>query len=96
MTRPLRVLHLTGSSVDDFFGDLSRLYAADALTATADPERYEQLVAVVFPDGRWSFPSGLGDDAVSQADLLSPRRRSPTWAASVSTSWSRRCSACPA
>ena len=31
----MRVLHLAGSAVSDFFADLSRLYAADCLEATA-------------------------------------------------------------
>ena len=31
----MRVLHLAGSAVSEFFADLSRLYAADCLEATA-------------------------------------------------------------
>ncbi len=47
----LRVLHLAGSAVNDFLGDLSRLYAQDCLDAVADPDRYEFHIAYVTPDG---------------------------------------------
>ncbi|WP_375481270.1 D-alanine--D-alanine ligase [uncultured Jatrophihabitans sp.] len=63
----LRVLHLAGSAVSDFFCDLSRLYAADCLAATGDPDRYEFHVAYVTPDGRWRFPVDLGDAAIDAA-----------------------------
>lgn len=63
----LRVLHLVGSAVDEFFCDLSRLYAADCLQATADPERYEFHIAYVTPDGRWRFPAGLGPAELAAA-----------------------------
>jgi D-alanine-D-alanine ligase len=66
----LRVLHLAGSAVDAFFADLSRLYAADCLAATADPARYEFHVAWVTPDGCWRFPADLSDDAISAAPPL--------------------------
>ncbi len=70
MAEPLRVLHLTGSAVSEFYADLSRLYAADALSATADPERYELLVAYVSPDGRWCFPDGLSRDEIAAAPTM--------------------------
>ncbi|MDT7580163.1 MAG: D-alanine-D-alanine ligase [Pseudonocardiales bacterium] len=63
----LRVLHLAGSAVSAFFGDLSRLYAADCLAATADPARYEFHVAWVTPDGCWRFPADLSDAALAAA-----------------------------
>ena len=63
----LRVLHLAGSAVDDFFCDLSRLYATDCLEVTADPDRYEFHVAYVTPDGKWRFPADLGDAAIDAA-----------------------------
>lgn len=68
----LRVLHLTGSPVSDFWADLSRLYAADCLEATADPARYEPHVAFVHPGGRWSFPDGLAREQVAAAPTLAP------------------------
>ena len=67
----LRVLHLAGSPVSDFYADLSRLYAADALVATADPDRYEFVVAYVAPGGRWCFPSDLSEQAIAAAPPMS-------------------------
>ena len=62
---PLRVLHLIGSAVSDFFVDLSRVYAEDCLTATADPDAYEVHLAYVTPDGRWRFPPDLNSVAAA-------------------------------
>jgi len=67
MASVVRVLHLVGSPESDFFADLSRLYAADCLAATADPSRYEFLVAYVAPDGHWRFPHSLAVDDLSTA-----------------------------
>lgn len=64
---PLRVLHLVGSPTTDFYADLSRLYAADCLEATADPARYQAHVAYVTPDRRWRFPTDLGAGAIAAA-----------------------------
>lgn len=61
----LRVLHLVGSAYDDFHCDLSRLYAYDCLLATADPARYEFLIAYVTPDRMWRFPASLSLDAIA-------------------------------
>ena len=66
----LRVLHLAGSAVSDFFCDLSRLYAADCLAVTADPDRYDVHVAYVTPDGQWRFPTDLGDAAIDTAESM--------------------------
>jgi len=68
---PLRVLHLTGSAVSDDLDDLSRLYAAGCLEATADPDRYDAHVAHVSPDGAWRFPAGVSDEAIAAADPVS-------------------------
>ena len=68
--RTLRVLHLVGSAVSDFYADLSRLYAVDCLTATADQQRYDPLVAYVTPDRRWRFPADLGEAAIAAADPM--------------------------
>ena len=67
----VRVLHLVGSAVDDFYCDLSRLYASDCLGSTADPARYEFLIAYVTPDRRWRFPHDLSSDAISAAPPMS-------------------------
>jgi len=64
---PLRVLHLAGSAVSGFHADLSRVYAADCLQATADPARYEFHVAYITPDRRWRFPEDLSPAAIEAA-----------------------------
>ena len=63
----LRVLHLVGSPTNDFYADLSRLYADDCLTATADASRYETHIAYVSPDRRWRFPSDLDATTIAAA-----------------------------
>lgn len=70
MGRPLRVLHLVGSPTDARHLALSRRYAADALDALADDDRYAPLVALVHPDGSWRFPEDLSDAAVAAAPPL--------------------------
>jgi D-alanine-D-alanine ligase len=67
----LRVLHLVGSAVSDFFCDLSRLYARDCLGAIDDPDRYEPVIAYVTPSGRWQFPEDLSTTAIARAPVLS-------------------------
>lgn len=67
---PLRVLHLVGSAVDEFYTDLSRLYAAGCLAGVADPARYDHHVAYVTPDGRWRLPRGLDPDDLAAAPPL--------------------------
>ena len=67
----LRVVHLTGSAVSVFLEDLSRLYAEDCLTATADPSRYAFSIAHVTPDRRWRFPQDLSREAIDSAPSMS-------------------------
>lgn len=62
-----RVLHLVGSPVSDFFQELSLLYARDCLSATADPDRWEPVLALVSPDGSWRFPTDLDPAAIAAA-----------------------------
>jgi D-alanine-D-alanine ligase len=66
----LQVLHLIGSAVDDFYCDLSRLYAQNCLESTADIERYEFHIAYVTPDRKWRFPSALSEEAIALAEPL--------------------------
>jgi D-alanine-D-alanine ligase len=66
----LRVVHLTGSAVSAFLEDLSRVYAEDCLTATADPSRYAFSIAHVTPDGRWRFPDDLSREAIASAPAM--------------------------
>jgi D-alanine-D-alanine ligase len=67
----LRVLHLTGSAVSEFYGDLSRLYAQDCLKNTANPARYEFHIAYITPDRQWRFPISLDREAIDLAPPLS-------------------------
>lgn len=63
----MRVLHLAGSAVSEFLGDLSLLYARDCVAATADPTRYEFHIAYVTPDRKWRFPADLTRAAIDAA-----------------------------
>lgn len=67
----LRVLHLIGSPTSDFHDRLSLLYARDALSATADPDRYDVVLAHVAPDGRWRFPADLAEATLSRTPSVS-------------------------
>jgi D-alanine-D-alanine ligase len=67
----LRVLHLVGSAVSEFYGDLSRVYAQDCLEATADRSRYEFHIAYVTPDLRWRFPADLSREAIESTRAMS-------------------------
>jgi D-alanine-D-alanine ligase len=67
----LRVLHLVGSAVNDFYCDLSRLYAQDCLENTADPALYEFHIAYISPDRQWRFPSDLSAESIASAPSLS-------------------------
>eukprot|EP00440_Ansanella_granifera_P012697 gb/GFBE01013796.1/.p1 GENE.gb/GFBE01013796.1/~~gb/GFBE01013796.1/.p1 ORF type:complete len:411 (+),score=115.18 gb/GFBE01013796.1/:1-1233(+) len=62
------VLHLVGSRQDEFYHDLSVLYArACDDCADLDRERYDFRFAVVHMDGSWSFPSGLDQKSLAEA-----------------------------
>ena len=67
----LRVLHLVGSAVSDFYCELSRLYARGCLQVADDPRRFEAHVAYVTPDRRWRFPVDLSDEAIEAARPMS-------------------------
>jgi D-alanine-D-alanine ligase len=66
----LRVLHLVGSAVSEFYCDLSRLYAEDCLESNADPALYEFHIAYVTPDRQWRFPSSLRPEAIKAAQPM--------------------------
>ncbi|MCC3475545.1 MAG: ATP-grasp domain-containing protein [Microcoleus sp. PH2017_29_MFU_D_A] len=67
----LRVLHLVGSAVSDFYCDLSRLYAQDCLENTANSALYEFHIAYVSPDRTWRFPTFLDKSAIEAAHPMS-------------------------
>lgn len=74
MTERLRVLHLVGSPTSELMAELSVLYAADCLAATADPQRLDAHVAHVSPDGSWRFPDDLSPEALAAAPPLDLHR----------------------
>ena len=63
----VRVLHLVGSAVSEFYVELSCLYARDCLEATADPQRYDFVIAYVTPDRCWRFPPDLDPASIAAA-----------------------------
>jgi D-alanine-D-alanine ligase len=67
----LRILHLAGSAVSEFYSDLSCLYAQDCLDNTADVDSYEFHVAYVSPDRKWCFPTSLSAEAIAAAQPVS-------------------------
>jgi D-alanine-D-alanine ligase len=67
----LRVLHLVGSAVSEFYCDLSRLYAQDCLESTANAALYEFHIAYITPDRQWRFPTDLSREAIASAIPIS-------------------------
>ena len=67
----LRVLHLVGSAISDFYCNLSRLYAQDCLENTANLALYEFHIAYVSPDRTWRFPTSLDRSAIAAANPMS-------------------------
>ena len=66
----VRILHLVGSPTNDFFADLSLVYARGCIAALDDRERYAFVNAVVVPGGMWCFPSSLDADAIAAAERM--------------------------
>lgn len=66
----LRVLHVVGSAHNQFYCDLSRLYAQDCLTATADRSRYDFHIAYITPDRYWRFPRSLSREDIATAKQM--------------------------
>jgi len=63
-----KVLHLIGSRQDEFYHDLSVLYArACDDCKDLDRERFEFHFAVVHLDGSWSFPKSLAAEDLAKA-----------------------------
>ncbi|WP_309734409.1 D-alanine--D-alanine ligase [Chamaesiphon sp. OTE_75_metabat_556] len=67
----LRVLHLVGSAVSEFYCDLSRLYAQDCLESTANPALYEFHIAYITPDRQWRFPADLSRESIASSSPMS-------------------------
>ena len=67
----LRVLHLVGSAVSEFYCDLSRLYAQDCLESTANVALYDFHIAYITPDRQWRFPTDLSCEAIALTNPMS-------------------------
>ncbi|MFM9160562.1 MAG: D-alanine--D-alanine ligase, partial [Dolichospermum sp.] len=61
----LRILHLVGSAYNDFYCNLSRLYAQDCLTGIADKSLYDFQIAYITPDSLWRFPPSLSSEDIA-------------------------------
>ncbi|MEM6596671.1 MAG: D-alanine--D-alanine ligase [Cyanobacteria bacterium P01_C01_bin.69] len=66
----LRILHLVGSPTDQFYCDLSKLYAQGCIDALSDAEKYEFVIAYVTPDGVWRFVRSLQPADIATAAPL--------------------------
>ncbi len=69
----LRVLHVIGSAESQFFYDLSCVYAGDCLSALADAPGCEHIIALISPEGSWSFPRSLDEKDRSVATEMSEK-----------------------
>ncbi|MDB9377243.1 D-alanine--D-alanine ligase family protein [Nodularia sphaerocarpa] len=67
----LKILHLVGSAQNEFYCDLSRLYAQDCLVATAERSRYNFQIAYITPDSHWRFPRSLNLEDIAIAKPIS-------------------------
>ncbi len=65
-----RILHLVGSPTNDFFCELSDVYARACIDALRDPARYAFVIALVTPDGLWRFPESLERDAIDACEPM--------------------------
>jgi D-alanine-D-alanine ligase len=64
-------LHLCGSKQDEFYNDLSKLYAkACADCQELDHERFSFHFAVIHLDASWSFPESLETSAIEAAERM--------------------------
>ncbi|MGB5897409.1 MAG: hypothetical protein WBG66_04355 [Geitlerinemataceae cyanobacterium] len=67
----LRILHLVGSAENNFYCELSRLYAKDCIAATANPSRYEFHIAYITPDRQWRFPPSVSHEDIAATKPMS-------------------------
>jgi D-alanine-D-alanine ligase len=66
----LRILHLVGSAYDDFYCNLSRLYAQDCLAAMSEKADYKSQIAYITPDSQWRFPHSLNREDIAVAEPM--------------------------
>ena len=67
----LRILHLVGSAYNDFYCNLSCLYAQDCLAVITEESRYDFQIAYITPDGQWRFPHSLSREDIAVAEPIS-------------------------
>lgn len=63
----MRVLHLVGSPTNQFYAELSEVYARGCLDALFRSVRDEAIIAYVTPDRCWRFPPTLDRAAIDAA-----------------------------
>jgi D-alanine-D-alanine ligase len=67
----LRILQLVGSAQNDFYCDLSRLYAQDSLAALTERSQYDFQIAYITPDRYWRFPTSLSPEDIADTKPMS-------------------------
>jgi D-alanine-D-alanine ligase len=62
-----RVLHLAGSPTDEFYAELSLLYARGCLAALEGDGGFAHVIAYVEPGGSWRLPADLTAESIKAA-----------------------------
>jgi D-alanine-D-alanine ligase len=62
-----KILHLVGSAANEFYCNLSLLYAKECLEAISNPSLYQFYLAYITPDGQWRFPASLSEEDIKAA-----------------------------
>ena len=65
-----RVLHFCGSCTSEYYKGVSMYYAAECLKSATEAGTFENFVAIVDLDNRWSFPEDLSEEAVAKAPKM--------------------------
>merc|ERR1719446_393346 len=66
----MRVLHFCGSCTSEYYKGVSMYYAAECLKSATEAGTFENFVAIVDLDGRWSFPEDLSEEKVAKAPKM--------------------------
>jgi D-alanine-D-alanine ligase len=65
----IQVLHLMGSSTSSWYFDLSIMYGRTSLNCPdLDLESFAHRAAVLYPSGKWGFPSKVDDAGVAESE----------------------------
>ncbi len=65
-----RILQLVGSVENQFYCDLSRLYAQDCINAIGELDEYEFVIAHITPDLQWRFPPSLSQEDINSSQPM--------------------------